>query len=112
MKKYLRLVGKGLKYSAGLFVGTGVLGLGYLRYINSQLGPIEIDKDGFTKHYIQEVKLNPMEATKMYYWALFDIAFMRICTYRTYVSYCDKLNRRILAPALQRYTENGLLNRI
>ena len=48
----------------------------------------------------------------MYYWVMFDIAMMRILTYQSYSSYCDKLNRRIVTPALKRYEDKKLFNKI
>lgn len=48
----------------------------------------------------------------MYYWVMFDIAMMRILTYHAYSSYCDKMNRKIVTPALKRYEDKNVLTKI
>ena len=48
----------------------------------------------------------------MYYWILYDIALMRIMTYNTYSSYCDRLIRKIINPILKNYQDSGTLARI
>ena len=63
MKKYLRLFGKGLKYAGYLFGTTASLGLCYLQFVNSQVGPIDIDKQAFIKHYMDVGKLEEKDAT-------------------------------------------------
>jgi hypothetical protein len=53
MKKYLKLLGSGLKYAGYLTLGTTAIAFGYLQYINSQIGPIEIDRQLSTKYYVK-----------------------------------------------------------
>lgn len=48
----------------------------------------------------------------MYYWVLFDISFMRILTYHTFSTYCQKLQRRIVKPSLAKYEEKDLFKKI
>ena len=48
----------------------------------------------------------------MYYWVLFDISFMRILTYHTFSTYCEKLQRRIVKPSLAKYEEKDLYKKI
>ena len=42
----------GLKYASFLGGGTLVLGYGYLQYVNSYIGGIDIDKEMFIKHHM------------------------------------------------------------
>lgn len=48
----------------------------------------------------------------MYYWIYYDIAVMRLLTYRAYSTYCDRLNRKIIMPILSKYEESGLLDKM
>lgn len=54
MSKYVKLFLSGLKYTAYLSVGTLGAAFGYLHYINTQIGPMEIDRETITKYYIKE----------------------------------------------------------
>jgi len=53
--------------------------------------------------------MNPKEAHRMYYWIQIDIAFMRVFGYSAYSKYCEKLNNKILTPAIKNYQDAGLL---
>lgn len=56
--------------------------------------------------------MDPKQAKQMYYWIYYDIAVMRLLTYRTYSTYCDRLNRKIIMPILRKYEESGLLDKM
>jgi hypothetical protein len=43
---------------------------------------------------------------------MFDIAMMRVLTYSSYSSYCEKLGRRIIDPAIKKYENKGLIDKI
>jgi hypothetical protein len=58
MKRYLKPLYRGLKYAGILFTGTSIAALGYLQYVNSQVGPIDINKEVFIDHYMKEAKLD------------------------------------------------------
>jgi hypothetical protein len=44
MKKMAKLIAGGMKYALYMGTATATVGLGYLFYINSKIGSIEIDK--------------------------------------------------------------------
>ena len=100
MQKYLKTLGSGLKYAAYLGLGSVAVGFGYLQYINSQIGPIDVNRDETTKFYMSQYKMDSKEANRMYYWMMYDIALMRIFTYFSYSSYCQKLNKKIVGPII------------
>lgn len=57
MSRYVKLLLKSLKY-AGILTGVTAAGAyGYLQYINSVIGPIEIDREVSTKFYQEEYKM-------------------------------------------------------
>lgn len=58
MKKYLKPLLKGVKFAGYLCAGTSVLAFSYLQYVNSQVGPIDINKEVFIDHYIKEAKID------------------------------------------------------
>ena len=58
MRRYLKPLFKGLKYAGFLLAGTSIASVGYLQYINWQVGPIDINKEVFIDHYMKEGKLD------------------------------------------------------
>lgn len=58
MRRYLKLLATSAKYAGILVAGTATVGLTYLQYINSQVGPIDIDKQRFMKYHTEESKLS------------------------------------------------------
>lgn len=48
----------------------------------------------------------------MIYWLYFDISFMRVLTYYSFRSYCDKLNQKIINKALSKYEEKHIIEDI
>lgn len=51
MKKVAKIIGSGVKYALYMGTATATLGIGYLFYINSKIGNIDIDKEITTKFY-------------------------------------------------------------
>lgn len=45
MKKHLKGIANGIKYAAYLGLGTVIAGFGYLQYINTQIGGIQVNRD-------------------------------------------------------------------
>lgn len=96
MSKFFKTFLHGVKYAVYLGGATVVGGFGYLTYINSRIGGIDVDKEITTKYYNEKMGIEMGEATQMYYWLLWDIAIMRVLTYNSYSNYCDRLNRKII----------------
>ena len=46
------ILGKGLKYISYVGVASLTLSFGYLQYVNSQVGPIDLNKELLVKYYI------------------------------------------------------------
>jgi hypothetical protein len=106
MSKYIRMIGQGIKYSLYLGGATLTASALYLQYVNSQLGGIDIDREGMMKYYSEHSKqfnMSESEVRNMYYWLLFDIATMRILTFSSYSTSCAKINRRIVDNSLKNY---------
>ena len=99
MLKMFKYVLQGFKYSLYLTGATTATSLVYLQYINYKIGSIELDKDALVNFYSSsdnQYKMNVNEASNMYYWLWLDISIMRLFTYSSYSSYCEKLNKKIL----------------
>ena len=58
MKRITKIIGKGLKYAAITFSGGLTLSLGYLQFINYQVGSIEIDRQDLVKFYMEKEKMS------------------------------------------------------
>ena len=99
----LRLLKKGLKITIGTFFGITGFSLAYLQYINSQIGPLNLEKDAAIKHYKEKMNMNDREATKTYYWVLLKIAEARLFGYYSYSYYCRHLNKKIINFSIQNY---------
>lgn len=52
------------------------------------------------------------EASRMYYWMLYDIGLMRVFTYHSYLSYSQKLNKKIVDPIISNYKQANILEKI
>ena len=57
MRRFTKLLGKGLKYVAYVGVGSFGLSMAYLKYINSQVGEIYMNKDILVKYYMENEKM-------------------------------------------------------
>ena len=103
MNKAFSLFKTGLKYTS-ITLGFGSLfGFGYLQYVNSILGPVDIDKADALSFYKEHHKMTDSEASRTYYWVLFHICFARISNFSHYQSYCKKLNNKIVDPPPNNY---------
>ncbi len=99
MLKYFKPILQGVKYCLYLGGVITATSLTYLQYINYKIGSIEIDKDAVIKYYGGEdskYKMGQNEAANMCYWLWLDISLMRLFTYSSYSSYCEKLSQKIL----------------
>ena len=98
-----KLVKTGLKILAVSSISASVLGYGYLQYINSILGPTNIQYDDAISYYKDKHKMSDSEAVRTYYFAVWNLSLTRIINYRNYTWYCDKLNRKIIDFSLENY---------
>jgi hypothetical protein len=57
MNRYVKMIGRGIKYAGITLVGGLTLSFGYLQYINSQIGGIVIDKDDLVEYYKTNLKM-------------------------------------------------------
>ena len=57
MKGVMGILGKGLKYISIVGAASLALSFGYLQYVNSQVGPIDVNKEFLVKYYIEHEKM-------------------------------------------------------
>jgi hypothetical protein len=112
MNKVFNLIKKGLKYSFYCTTALTVTGYAYLQYVNSALGPINIDKQMALDFYKQQHKMGDAEATRTYYWVFFHISLARIMSFGTYKRACDRLATKIVEPTLANYGKQGILEEL
>jgi hypothetical protein len=109
------MLGQGVKVAAYLGGATLAGSLAYLQYINYKLGGIDIDREAMVKYYTDNAKhfkVSETEASNMYYWLILDISFMRVLTYGSYTSYCEKIAKRIIDHSLKNYDEKNIVKKI
>ena len=105
MQNFKKIAKTGLKVATISTISISALSYGYLQYINSILGPINIQYDEAISYYKDKHKMTDSEAVKTYYFAVWNLSLTRIINYRNYTWYCDKLNRKIVDFTLGNYDQ-------
>ena len=88
MHRFKKLFMTGLKISTITIATTSVASFGYLQYINTVLGPIDLRYDEAISFYKDKYKMSDSKALMTYYFALWNLSLSRVINYRNYLWYC------------------------
>ena len=105
LKRFFKI---GFKVAAIGGLSGSILGYGYLQYVNSILGPINMNYDEAVNYYKSKYEMTDTKAHYTYYFALWNLSLSRILSYRNYAWYCDKLNRKVIDYSLSNYRSEGI----
>jgi hypothetical protein len=112
MKRGLKYLKTGAKIFALGFGASTTMGYVYLQYVNSQIGPIDLDHDEAINFYKVKYQLTGAKAEATYYYALWNISLARVLSYRSYSWYCSKLDRNIINYSLDNYERANIFEEI
>jgi hypothetical protein len=99
----------GLKYAGMIGIGLSVFGFVSTQYIKSEIGPIRYRKDEAVEFYIKNYNSSRFKALFTYYTVYFDITLIRIFSYLSYATCCQRLIQYIVSKSLLNYEKINVL---